>query len=171
MRKSLLSIALASTLVCSPLAFAAANPPAGSTAGGAAAKSGQPADRAGRMGMLDQLGLTDAQRTSIRQILRQSFEQTRPEMQALRQKELAFETATPGSPAYQTATSDLAQAESNAAHAQVLRQAALRTRIYNQLTPAQRAKLAGLQAQREAKIKQWRESRRRNAPAPAASSR
>lgn len=175
MRKSLIPTVLAAALVCSPLAFAATNPPVATSAGtNAATRTGhqQHGRHAGRMmGMLDQLDLTDTQRTSIRQMLRQNFEQARPDMQALRQKELAFESATPGSSAYQTATNDLAQAESNAAHARVLRQAELHTKIYNELTPAQRTKLASIRSQREAKIKQWRESHVHSADAPATSSR
>jgi len=161
MRKSMIPTVLAAALVCSPLAFAATNPPAATNAGTSAATS-RTGQHHGRhawrtMGMLDQLDLTDTQRTSI--------------MQALRQKKLAFESATPGSSAYQTATDDLAQAESNAARARVLRQAELHTKIYNELTPAQRTKLASIRSQREAKIKQWRESHVRSANAPATSSR
>ncbi len=171
MRKPLFSTVLASALMCSPFAIAAGSPPASSTSGGTTARMDRHMHHAGRMGVLGQLDLTDTQRTNIRQMLQQNFEQARPDRQTLRQKELAFETATPGSAAYQSATNDLAQAESTAAHARVLRQAALRTRIYNELTPAQRTKLAGIQSQREAKIKQWRESRMRNAnpnpPAPS----
>lgn len=170
MRKFLIPPVLVAALVCSPLLFAA-NPPAASA--GTSAKAGQHSARhAGRtMGMLDQLDLTEAQRSSIRQLLQQNFEQARPEMQALRQKQLAFESATPGTANYQTAANELAQAESSAVHARVLRQAALRTKIYEQLTPTQRTKLVDIQAQREAKIKQWRESRARDASAPASSSR
>lgn len=125
------------------------------------------------MGVLDQLNLTDAQRASIRQVFQQNFDQARPELQALQQKRRAFENTTPGSSGYQTAANDLAEAESNAAHTRVLRQAALRTKIYNLLTPVQRTQLASIRTQREAKMKQWREAHMRhqsdNAPAsPAA---
>ena len=166
MRKSLVTAALAAALVCSPLAFAATPPAAG------AKTAQQPAHRGERSASLfDQLGLSDSQRTSIQQMMRQNFEQARPEMEALRQKEMAFNGATPGSTAYQTATNDLAQAESNASRARVMRQADLRTKIYNMLTPEQRTKFASIQAERATKIKQWRESQARGAKAPAASSK
>jgi Spy/CpxP family protein refolding chaperone len=164
------SAVLATALACSSLAFAAAPPPPGNTATG----TSQPAKhRDGHhMNLFDQLNLTDAQRTSVRQLFKQNFEQARPEMQTLRQKRMAFENATPGSAEYQGAANDLAQAESTAAHAQVLRQAALRTRIYDLLTPEQRTQYATLRAQHREKMKQWREShmhkRAGNAPASSA---
>lgn len=172
MRKPLLrSTLLAAVLASSPLALAAV-PPAPGTSGKAAA-SQHAGHRGGHaMGILDQLGLTDSQRTQVRQLLEQAFAQARPEMQALRQKRMAFDNATPGSQAYQTAAADLAQAESNAARAQVMRQADLRTKIYNLLTPEQRSRYASLRTQREARMKQWREAHRQQPRdhAPASSS-
>lgn len=158
---------LAAALACSSLAFAAAPPPAGSATTGMS----QPGRGGHQMNLFDQLNLTDAQRTSVRQLFQQHFEQARPEMQALRQKRMAFDNAIPGSSAYQSTANDLAQAESSAAHAQVLRQAALRTKIYNLLTPEQRTQYATLRAQHEAKMKQWREShmQKRSGNAPASS--
>jgi len=84
---------------------------------------------------------------------------------------MAFDNATPGSAAYQSAANDLARAESNAAHAQVLRQAALRTNIYDLLTPEQRTQYATLRAQHRTKMKQWREShmQKPSGSAPASS--
>jgi Spy/CpxP family protein refolding chaperone len=164
------SATFAAAFACASLAFAAAPPPAGTGATG----TSQPAGHRGghHMKLFDQLNMTDAQRTSVRQLFQQIFEQARPEMQALRQKRMAFDNATPGSAAYQSAANDLAKAESNAAHAQVLRQAALRTKIYDLLTPEQRTQYATLRAQHQAKMKQWREShmqkRSRNAPASSA---
>ncbi|HJR14978.1 MAG TPA: Spy/CpxP family protein refolding chaperone [Rhodanobacteraceae bacterium] len=143
----------AAALACAPLAFAAAPPSVGSTTG-----MSQSAKHHGDHHMFDQLDLSATQRTSVQQLFQQNFEQARPEMQALRQKQAAFENATPGSTAYQSAANDLAQAESNAAHARVLRQAELRTKIYNLLTPEQRTQYATLRAQHEAKMKQWRGS-------------
>lgn len=173
------SALLATALACSSLAFAAAPPSAGTAATGMS----QPAKHRGghhmnghhmnghHMKLLDQLNLSDTQRTSVHQLFQQNFEQARPEMQTLRQKRMAFDNATPGSSAYQSAANDLAQAESNAAHAQVLRQAELHTRIYNLLTPEQRTRYANLRAQHQAKMKQWREShmQKRSGNAPASS--
>lgn len=173
MRKSILhTTLLAAALACSSFAFAAAPPSAAST-GAATNHRHMHRMHHGRhgMSMLDQLNLTDAQRTSVHQLMRQSFQDARPTMQTLRQKRVAFEKATPGSAEFQAAANDLAQAESSAAHARVLRRAELRTRIYNLLTPEQRTKYASIRAQREARMKQWREShmQKHSGDAPVAS--
>ena len=165
---SALAIALAA---CMPLAFAAAPPPASTAPATSAAPQWShhhgPSMRGHRMGMWDQLDLSDTQRASIRQLRQQGFQQARPQMQALRQQRMAFERATPGSADYQTAANALAQAESNAAHARVLSEADLRSKIYNVLTPAQRTKLASLREQRQAKMQQWREAHMQHQAAPA----
>jgi Spy/CpxP family protein refolding chaperone len=126
------------------------------------------------MHMLDKLDLSDTQRTSIHQMMRDSFEQARPEMQALRQKRDAFEAATPGSSAYRSAADELAGAEANVARQRVTREAALRTRIHGVLTAQQRTQLASLRAERKARMQQWRSGHPQHhstgAPASAASS-
>jgi len=156
MRNSLTrSTLLVAMLACSSLAFAAA-PQAGSAATAPQAQQQRP-------NLFDQLGLTDSQRSNVRKLMQENFQQARPEMQALRQKRQAFDNATPGTSPFQSAASDLAQAESSAAHAQVLRQADLRTKIYNLLTSEQRTKLASLVKQRQQEMQQQR------AAAPAAS--
>ena len=158
MRKPMIrSTLLAAMLACSPLAFAAA--PQAASAPAAAPQSQQqrqPND------LFSQLGLTDAQRSSVRQLMQQNFQQARPEMQALQQKRLAFDNATPGTSQFQSAANDLAQAESTAVRAQVMRQADLRTKVYNLLTAEQRTKLASLVKQRQQEMQQ-------RAAAPAAS--
>lgn len=167
---SALVIALAA---CMPLAFAAAPPPA-STAPATSAAPQWPNHHGPSMrghgmgmGMWDQLDLSDTQRASIRQLRQQGFQQARPRMQALRQQRMALDNATPGSANYQTAANALAEAEANAARARVLSEADLRSRIYNVLTPAQRAKLASLREQRQAKMRQWREAHMQHQVAPA----
>ena len=150
------STLLAAMLACSSLAFAAAPQAASAPATPQAQPQRQSND------LFSQLGLTDAQRSSVRQLMQQNFQQARPEIQSLRQKRLAFDNATPGTSQFQSAANDLAQAESTAAHAQVLRQADLRTKIYNLLTSAQRTKLASLIQQRQQQMQQ-------RAAAPAAS--
>lgn len=165
------SAALAAALACSSLAFAAAPQSAGTATAATSHPAAKHRGEHHQMNLFDQLNLTDTQRTSVRQLFKQNFEQARPEMQTLRQKRMAFDNATPGSSTYQNAANDLAQAESNAAHAQVLRQAALRTKIYDLLTPEQRTQYATLRTQHEAKMKQWREShmQKRSVTAPASS--
>lgn len=124
------------------------------------------------MGVLDKLDLSDTQRTNIRQMMRQSFEQSRPEMKALRQKREAFAASAPGSSGYQAAARELATAEANAARDRVMQRAALRSRIYAELTPGQRTELAKLRAQHKAQM-QWRtehmQHHRTAAPASASS--
>ena len=158
MRKSMIrSTLLATLLACSSVAFAAAPQQAASGTSAAAPRAHQQ-----RPNLFDQLGLTDAQRTSVRQLMQQNFQQARPEMQTLGQKRMAFENATPGTSQFQSAANDLAAAESSAAHDQVLRQADLRTRIYNLLAAEQRTRLASLVKQRQQEMQQ-------RAAAPAAS--
>ena len=149
MRKiHLLSAAVVAALACPPLAFAQQAAPAGHWHHGVA------------MGghMYDQLNLSDAQRTQIKQLTRQTFAQAKPQMQALRQARQAFESAAPGTADYQTAASNLAEAEADAARTRTTSRANLRAQIYQLLTPAQRTQLASLRAQHKAEMKQWRES-------------
>ena len=154
MRKNLiLSAALVAILGCAPLAFAQQTdaPQAGHAWRGhhGMAMGGH---------MYDQLNLSDAQRTHIKQLTEQDFAQAKPQMQALRQARKAFESATPGTADYQTAASNLAEAEADAARTRTTNRANLRAQIYQLLTPEQRTQLAGLQADRKAHKQQWRES-------------
>lgn len=161
MRKFLTrSTVLAAVLACSPLALAA-SPQQAAPKTSAAASNAQ-AQHAPNL--FDELGLTDTQRSSVRQLMQQNFQQARPQIETLNQKRMAFESATPGSSQFQAAANDLAQTESTVAHDEVLRQAALRTKIYNLLTSEQRTKLATLRAQNEQRMRQ-----RQQHAAPAAS--
>lgn len=150
----LLSAALAAALSCTPLAFAqqAMTPPPGHAWRG----------HHGGMGMggrlYSQLNLSDTQRSQIRQLISQDFAQAKPQMQTLRQARKAFEAAVPGSADYQTAASNLAEAEADAARARAIGHANLRAQIYQLLTPEQRTQLASLQAARKTQKQQWRES-------------
>lgn len=181
MRKPLVTALLAASVVCSPLAFAATSTPATSSTAATAASHQDHRDmhrgqhgmdhRQMGMGVLHQLDLTDAQRTSIRQMMQQSMEQARPSMMALRDKRMAFMGATPGTSGYQAAATALAQAESDAARAEVMREADLRTKIYGTLTAEQRTKLATLTTQRMQQMQQrreaWKQRSSKQAPAPA----
>lgn len=119
--------------------------------------------------MYAKLDLTDAQRSQIKQLTRQSFAQTKPQMQALRQAREAYESAVPGTAAYQTAASDLAQTEADAARTRATQRADLRAQIYQLLTPLQQNQLAQLQAQRAARIQQWKADRQKNPQSQPAS--
>lgn len=109
----------------------------------------------GAMMALRQLDLSEAQKASVKQLVKASHEQFKPQFEALRSQRQAFNAATPGSAAFQSAAAGLAQAESAAAGARVQQQAALRTQIYNLLSDAQKAQLANLQAQHQARLAQW----------------
>lgn len=141
--------ALAAALAAAPLALAAAAP----------AQSAPPASSAApqapqRRSILEELNLTPAQQSSIREAMQQDFQQLRPQMQALNQKRQAFENATPGSAGYQSAVNDLAQAEADFAKARTLRQGAMRSKVYGLLTSAQRSKLKDLIAKQRAQVRQ-----------------
>src|SRR6185437_16292527 len=93
MRKPMIrSTLLAALLACSSLAFAA-TPQQASPGTSATAPHAQ---QQRQPNLFDELGLTDSQRSSVRQLLQQSLQQARPELQALGQKRMAFENATPG---------------------------------------------------------------------------
>ena len=115
------------------------------------------------------LNLTDAQRSQIKQLTEQSFAQAKPQMQALRQARQTWESAVPGTSAYQSATNALAQAESDAASTRVTQRANLRAQIYQVLTSAQRSQLAQKQEQRQARMQQWKQFQQEN-PLPSSGS-
>ncbi|TAN04271.1 MAG: periplasmic heavy metal sensor [Rhodanobacteraceae bacterium] len=153
MRKTrLVTSVLVAALACTPLAFA-------QTAGHA---------WHGHHGMAmgghlyDKLGLSDAQRAQIKQITQQDFAQAKPQMQNLRQARQAYESATPGSADYQTAASNLAEAEADAARTRATNRAGLRAQIYQLLTPTQRTQLADIKAQRVARMQQWKQFQQQN---------
>jgi Spy/CpxP family protein refolding chaperone len=161
MRKStLLSAVLVAALGCTPFAFAQQAGHAWHGHHGMA------------MGghMYSKLGLSDAQRTQIKQMTRRDFAQSKPQRQALRRARQAYESATPGTAAYQTAVSNMAEAEADAARSRATNRANLRAQIYQLLTPAQRTQLANLQAQRQARIQQRKASRQQGATSQASSS-
>lgn len=178
MRKLLISSALlATTFVCMPLAVAGTPPAASaSTARAAGPHSGhrhhhRMHHRGHGMHVLGKLDLTESQRTSIHKLMRDNFRQARAGMDELHRKRAAFEKATPGTAAYQSAVDDLAEAEASAARSRVMRRADLHRKIHSLLTAEQRAKLADIRAQRQARMEKWRASHKHSmaGPAPATS--
>lgn len=152
MRKSILrSTLLAAAVGCTTVAFAAGAQQAPAKASPPANQAAQPQHRTT---ILDELDLTDKQKDSVREMVQQSMAQARPEIEALQQKRMRLENATPGTSQYKAAANDLANAESAAVRTQVLRQADLGTRIYGLLTAEQRTKFAQLRAQREQQMQQ-----------------
>lgn len=155
-KASFLSAALVIALGCAPLAFAqqaTAAPGPGWHGHHGMAMGGR---------MYSKLNLTDAQRASIKQFRQQGFAQMKPQMQSLRQARQAYESATPGSSAYQAAASNLAEAEADAARARVTSEASVRAQVYNVLTPAQQTQLASMQAERTARMRQWQQFQQQN---------
>jgi len=119
-----------------------------------------------QMMMLHKLNLSDAQKSSIKQIVSTSREQNKAQRQALRQQRAAFESMTPNQVGYQAAAASLAQAEGQATQARVQQMANLRAQIYALLTPQQQAQAATLKAQAQARRAQWKQFKAQN-PAPS----
>lgn len=152
----LLTVALAAALACSPLAFAQST--------GHAWHGHHAMTMDGHL--YARLGLSDAQRTQIRQLTRQDFAQMKPQMQNLQQARQAYESATPGTADYQTAASNLAESEADAARTRATQRANLRAQVYQLLTVEQRTQLASIQARHEARIQQWQQFKQEH-PLPA----
>ncbi|MBD8899853.1 Spy/CpxP family protein refolding chaperone [Rhodanobacter sp. DHG33] len=155
MRKNLiLGLALSSALAIGSFAVAAQGAPGPGGPGGWG-------HHGGRHGMMDfhKLNLTDAQKASIKQIMKSNFEQNKSQRQALRQQHEAFEAMSPTDAGYQAAAASLAQAEGAATTARVQQMANIRAQIYNVLTPAQQSQLAAQKAQAQARRQQWEQFR------------
>jgi len=91
---------------------------------------------------LHQVGLTDAQKTQIHDLMKASHQSMREQFQSLKQAHDAFDRAVPGTSDFSTAQTNLAQAEAAAAQAHVQQEADLHTKIYALLTDAQKSQLA-----------------------------
>lgn len=164
MRKTiLLGLTLASAVALST--FAVAGP-----AGGQGGWHGHGHRHGGQFMALQKLNLTDAQRASIKQIFTTSFAQGKAQRTALHQQRAAFESMTPDQVGYTAAASQLAQAEATATQARVQQQANVRAQIYAVLTATQKAQLATMKTQREARMQQWKQFRAQHASGAAASS-
>ncbi|MGH8114183.1 MAG: Spy/CpxP family protein refolding chaperone [Rhodanobacteraceae bacterium] len=147
--------ALATAIAFSSLAFAAGATPAQAKSITSSTKS---TNQAQQHSILEELHLTEKQQTTIRETMQQNFQQLRPQMQTVAQKREAFENATPGSAGYQATVNDLAQAEADFARARTLREGALRSKINEVLTPAQRTKLKNLIAEQRARAQQMQQA-------------
>lgn len=151
MRKNItLGLILTSTLAFGAVAVAA---PAGGS------HHGHHSQRHGHDMGLRKLNLTDAQRASVKQIMHTSFAQNKTQWQALRQQRSAFESMTPDQVGYQAAAARLAQAEGDATKLRVQQKANVRAQIYAVLTPAQKAQMATMRAQKQARREQWKQFR------------
>ncbi|MGA8277249.1 MAG: Spy/CpxP family protein refolding chaperone [Rhodanobacteraceae bacterium] len=153
MRKTLtLSMILATAIGASSLAFAMP---------GGAGHDGH-RHHAMNMGIHDlrKLDLTDAQHEQIKQIMKQGHADIKTQLQTLRQQRGDFEAMAPDAAGYQAATTKLAQAEADAARARVMQRAAMRAKVYAVLTDTQKAKLATLRAEHQAKRAEWKAKHR-----------
>jgi periplasmic protein CpxP/Spy len=163
MRKTMtLSIILAAALGCSALAFAQGGPGFGGPGG-----HGHHGDG---FNELRGLNLTDAQKASVKQIVKASFTQLRPQFQAVRQARQAFEALSPASSGYQAAAATLAQAEASLTSARITARAAVTAQIYTTvLTSAQQSQAATQKAAFQARRAQWQQFKAAN-PVPSTTS-
>jgi Spy/CpxP family protein refolding chaperone len=172
MRKHIsLGFILASALAATTVAIAA---PSGQNAAPDAGQShgwhghGHHGDRGDRGMGLDKLNLTDAQKASVKQIMHGSMSQNKSQRDALRQQRDAFHSMTPDQVGYQAAATRMAQAEGDAMQQRVLQRATIEAKIYAVLTPTQKAQLATMKTQREARKAQWKKFKSEQ-PAPGVS--
>jgi Spy/CpxP family protein refolding chaperone len=147
MRKSLfLGLALASAMTLGTAAFAAGQD-GGQHFGGHRGGHGFMA--------MQKLNLTDAQKASIHDLVKNSFSQNKAQRDALRAQRQSFESMTPDQAGYQAAAAQLAQAEAAATQTRVQQQAQLKAQIYALLTTQQKAQWAALKQEREQRRQQW----------------
>jgi periplasmic protein CpxP/Spy len=152
MRKNItLGLILSSAMALTTLAVAA---PAGQADG---MHQGRFSHRHGHDMGFEKLNLTDAQRASIKQIMQSSFAQNKTQWQALRQQRSAFESMTPDQVGYQAAAASLAQAEADATRVRVQQKATVRAQIYALLTSTQKAQLASMKQEKQARRQQWQQ--------------
>ncbi|MGO4700014.1 Spy/CpxP family protein refolding chaperone [Dyella sp. 2RAB6] len=148
MRKSLfLGLALASAMTLGTAAFAAGQD-------GGPRFGGEHGHHSFGMGM-QKLNLTDAQKASIHDLVKNSFGQNKPQRDSLRAQRQAFESMTPDQVGYQAAAVQLAQAEGTATQTRVQQQAQLKAQIYALLTTQQKAQWVTLKQEREQRRQQW----------------
>jgi protein CpxP len=106
---------------------------------------------------LHELNLSDAQKASVKNLVKNSFAQSKPQAQAFRQQREAFEALAPNDPRYAASASSLAQAAGAQASARVTQLTELKQQIFAVLTPAQQQQLAAMEAKHQAKRAEWQE--------------
>jgi len=107
---------------------------------------------------LHELNLTDAQKASVKNLVKASFAQSKPQAQAFRQQREAFEALSPNDPNYASSASALAQAAATQASNRVTQLTTLKQQIFAVLTPAQQQQLAALEAKRAERRAAWKAS-------------
>ena len=94
---------------------------------------------------------------SIKQIVHNSFAQNKTQWQALRKQRSAFESMTPDQVGYPAAAASLAQTEADATRVRVQQKAAVRAQIYAVLTSTQKAQMATMKQEKQARREQWKQ--------------
>lgn len=105
---------------------------------------------------LHQLNLSDAQKASVKNLIKTSFAQSKAQSQAFRQQRAAFEALPPNDPSYAASSSALAQAAATQASARVTQLTTLKQQIFAVLTPTQQQQLVALEAKRAAHRAEWK---------------
>ena len=114
--------------------------------------------RGGSLG-LGQLGLTDAQRTQVRDVMERYREQMREAGTRLREAHEAQRAAVETVPVNEGLIRSTAQALANAQTDMALLRARIHNDVWSLLTPEQQEKAKKLRAEREARMKQRLERR------------
>lgn len=168
MRKHIsLGFILASALAATTIAVAAPSGPGTGSDAGSSHGWHEHGHRGGHGMGLEKLNLTDTQKASIKQIMHGSFSQNKTQREALRQQRDAFRSMTPDQVGYQAAASRLAQAEGDAMQQRVIQRATIQAKIYALLTPTQKAQMATMKTEHEARKAQWQKFKAEN-PTPDA---
>lgn len=94
------------------------------------------------MHALKSLDLSDAQRDSIRNAMKASWQSGKADHQATRALHRQLMVMAPTDAGYGALVNQMADAEANAARDRVLKMAALKAEVYGMLTDAQKAQLA-----------------------------
>ncbi len=153
MAAALLSVA---ALAASPVVLAqgAMGPPGGPPAGmmGPGRHGGGPEAMLGRLG--ERLGLSDAQKQSIKGIL----ESARPEMESVREQLRAnrerLESTAPDSPTYQAVVTEVSRKAGELTTRMVANGAQVQAQVWKVLTPAQQAQAAELRKEMRERMQQ-----------------
>ncbi len=120
---------------------------AAAAAAGAAPGTGPGWQHRGPGHMLEKLGLDDAQKASVKSIMRSAGPQLKSIHEQMRANMLKLRTTQPNDPNYANVVAEVSQSNGTL-HAQMTTQMAdVRAQVFKVLTPAQQQQLATLEAQ------------------------
>lgn len=106
----------------------------------------------GPAALFRQLGLTDAQKASVKSILQTNGPGMRSLHEQSRANSLKLAGTQPNDPNYAAVVAEVSQANAGLLTQEITLRANVRADLFNVLTPAQQAQLAALQAQMQAKM-------------------